>query len=127
VKGGVGGLVQPGFADLSDAAYAAQACGETVELGGRFLLGQFGGDEEWPVRARREALADTSPSLANRLSEDLVIRNLKPAPESRLRLLGDSRDLGWSQTGNDLRISLPPRPDQPAHVLVMEGRQSDAT
>jgi alpha-L-fucosidase len=64
--------------------------------------------------------------LANRLSEDLVIRNLKPAPNSRLRLLGVSRDLAWSQAANDLRISLPPRPDQPAHVLIMEGRQSDA-
>jgi alpha-L-fucosidase len=65
--------------------------------------------------------------LANRLSDDIVIRNLTPSPDSRLRHLGDSRDLAWSQAGNDLRIGLPPRPTQPAHVLVMEGRQSDAT
>jgi alpha-L-fucosidase len=63
--------------------------------------------------------------LAKRLPDEIVIRKLTPSPASRLRLLHDSRDLTWSQAGNDIRISLPPRPPQPARVLVMEGRQAD--
>jgi alpha-L-fucosidase len=79
-----------------------------------------------PVRFTQKNGAVFLIVLANRLSEETVIRNLTASSESRLRLLGDSRDLPWSQAGDDIRISLPPRPFQHAHVLVMTGLQIDA-
>jgi hypothetical protein len=59
-------------------------------------------------------------------SDEVVIRNLTASPDSRLRLLGESRKLAWSRAGDDMRISLPRRPPEHAHVLVMERRRSDA-
>jgi alpha-L-fucosidase len=79
-----------------------------------------------PVRFTRKNGAVYLIVLANQLSEETLIGNLTASSESRLRLLGDSRDLGWSQAGDDIRISLPPRPFQHAHVLVMTGLQIDA-
>jgi alpha-L-fucosidase len=58
--------------------------------------------------------------LTHRLSDAIVVRNLTASPDSRFRLLGDSRDLAWSQVQNDARISLPPQPIRHAHVLAMQ-------
>jgi alpha-L-fucosidase len=59
--------------------------------------------------------------LADSLADEVVIRDLPVPPESRLRLLGDQRDVKWSQVGNDVRIALPPLRAQHAHVLAMTG------
>jgi alpha-L-fucosidase len=79
-----------------------------------------------PVRFTEKEGAVYVIVLADRLPEKIVIRNLTAPPDSRLRLLGDSRDLAWSHAGDDMRISLPPRPLQHAHVLAMEGRHAGA-
>jgi alpha-L-fucosidase len=48
--------------------------------------------------------------LGDRLPDTLIVRNLTASAGSTLRLLGDTRELHWSEIDGDLRISVPPRP-----------------
>jgi alpha-L-fucosidase len=66
-----------------------------------------------PVRFTQKDGAVYLIVLAKQLPQEIVIPNLTASPDSRLRLLDDSRDLDWSQAGNDIRISLPARTSQP--------------
>jgi alpha-L-fucosidase len=58
--------------------------------------------------------------LSDHLIGDLTLRGLTLPPSSRLGVLGGAVDLAWTQAGNDVRITPPPRlPGKHAQVLTI--------
>jgi len=55
----------------------------------------------------------------------VILTSLKPAAGAKITLLGDDQPLAWSQAGDDIKVTLPPKlPGKYAYVLRIEHSES---